>query len=84
MKNVMVGDEPLDLSKTYTVAGLDFFMKYHGSGFGMMGPDEVILDEVKMDNQVFMDYITGKLNGVVGEEYANPYGQGRIKITGAE
>ena len=84
VKNVMVGDEPLDLSKTYTVAGLDFFMKYHGSGFGMMGPDEVILDEVKMDNQVFMDYITGKLNGVVGEEYANPYGQGRIKITGAE
>ena len=25
-----------------------------------------------------MDYITGTLGGVVGEEYAEPYGQGRI------
>ena len=27
---------------------------------------------------VVIDYITGTLNGVVGEAYANPYGQGRI------
>ena len=84
VKNVMVGEEPLDLNKTYTVSGMDFFMKYHGSGFGMMGEEEVILDEVKMDNQVVMDYITGELNGVVGEEYADPHGQGRIRIFGAE
>ncbi len=84
VKNVMAGDEPLDLARTYMVAGLDFVMKYHGSGFGMMGPEEVVLDEVKMDNQVIIDYIIGKLNGVVGEEYADPYGQGRIKITGAD
>ena len=44
----------------------------------------MILDEVKMDNQVVMDYITGELNGVVGEEYADPHGQGRIRIFGAE
>ena len=84
VKNVMVGEEPLDLNKTYTVSGMDFFMKYHGSGFGMMGEEEVILDEVKMDNQVVMDYITGELNGIVGEEYADPYGQGRIRIFGVE
>ena len=84
VKNVMVGEEPLDLNKTYTVSGMDFFMKYHGSGFGMMGEEEVILDEVKMDNQVVMDYITGELNGVVGDEYADPHGQGRIRIFGVE
>jgi hypothetical protein len=35
---------------------------------------------VKLDNQVLIDYITETLGGVVGEEYADPYGQGRIVI----
>jgi hypothetical protein len=33
-----------------------------------------------LDNQVLIDYITGTLGGSVGEEYDNPYGQGRITI----
>ena len=31
-----------------------------------------------LDNQVLINYITGTLGGVVGEQYANPYGEGRI------
>ena len=84
VRNVMVGDKPLDLSKTYTVAGLSFFMKEHGSGFGMMGEDEVIQDEIILDNQAVIFYIMDTLNGVIGEEYADPYGQGRIRISGIE
>ena len=38
----------------------------------------VLLDSVKIDNQGTIDYITEVLGGVVGEEYADPYGQGRI------
>ena len=31
-----------------------------------------------MHNQVLITYITTTLGGVVGEQYANPYGDGRI------
>ena len=31
-----------------------------------------------LDNQVLINYLTGTLGGVVGEEYADPYGEGRI------
>ena len=34
--------------------------------------------KLKLDNQVLKDYITGTLEGVIGEEYSDPYGQGRI------
>jgi len=45
---------------------------------------KVLQQSVKLDNQLLIDYIQGTLNGVVGEEYSNPYGQGRIVIIGAE
>ena len=41
---------------------------------------KVLQECVKLDNQVLIDYITGTLGGSVGEEYDNPYGQGRITI----
>ena len=40
----------------------------------------ILQDKVKLDNQVLIDYITETLGGNVGEEYADPYGQGRIVI----
>ena len=40
----------------------------------------VLQDNVKLDNQVLIDYIVDTLGGEVGEEYADPYGQGRITI----
>lgn len=39
---------------------------------------ELLLEDTKLDNRVLIDYITEKLGGVVGGEYADPYGQGRI------
>ena len=34
----------------------------------------------RLDDQLLIDYIVDTLGGVIGEEYAKPYGQGRIKI----
>ena len=34
------------------------------------------------DNQVLINYLVEGLGGNVGEEYADPYGQGRITIIG--
>ena len=78
VKNVMVGGEPLDLEKTYTLASHNYMLKNNGDGYTMFAGANILQDEVKLDNQVLKDYITGTLGGVIGEEYADPYGQGRI------
>lgn len=78
VKNVMVGGEDLVLDKTYTLASHNYMLKNAGDGFTMFQNDPILQDEVMIDNQVLINYITGTLGGVVGEQYANPYGDGRI------
>ena len=41
---------------------------------------KILQNSVKLDNQVLIDYVANTLGGVIGEEYADPYGQGRITI----
>jgi 2',3'-cyclic-nucleotide 2'-phosphodiesterase (5'-nucleotidase family) len=80
VKNVMVGDEPIDPAKMYTLAGHNYMLLGHGDGYTMFDGAELLLDRVKIDNQVLIDYITGTLGGVIGEQYKEPYGEGRITI----
>ena len=40
----------------------------------------LVSDQIMIDNQCLLGYITDTLGGVIGEEYADPYGQGRITI----
>lgn len=84
VKNVMVGDEPLDPEKVYKVAGMDYLMMDEGDGFTMFKDGLVLLDRVKIDHEVLLEYFINTLHGVIGSEYSDPYGQGRIIITGAE
>lgn len=74
--------EPLDPAATYTLAGHNYMLKQGGDGFTMFGEDNIklLLDETMVDNEVLIDYLTENLDGVIGEEYADPYGQGRITI----
>ena len=78
VKNVKVGGEELVLDKVYTVASHNYMLKNGGDGFNMFMNCKLLQDEVMIDNQVLINYITGTLGGVVGEAYAEPYGQGRI------
>ncbi|MBQ2976459.1 MAG: bifunctional metallophosphatase/5'-nucleotidase [Clostridia bacterium] len=80
VKNVTVNGEPLDLEKTYTIASHNFLLKSGGDGTNMFMADPLLLDEIKLDYQVVIDYIVGTLNGVVGEEYAEMYPVERIII----
>ena len=41
---------------------------------------KVVKDDAMVDVDVLSTYISEKLGGTVGEEYANPAGQGRITI----
>ena len=78
VKNVKVGGEALDLTKTYTLAGHDHTLLNGGGGMTMFANCKVLRKNVKLDNQVLIDYIVDTLGGVAGEAYADPYGQGRI------
>lgn len=80
VSNVYVGDEPLDLSKTYTVASHDYYLVNFGSGMTMFRDCNMIAKEVALDNQALIDYITEELGGTVGEGYSDPRGSGRIVI----
>ena len=80
VKNVTVGGESLDLDKTYVLACHDYYIKNAGGGFNMFLDNNLLQDCVMLDNQILIEYITEYLSGVVGEEYANPFGQGRITI----
>ena len=78
VKNVVIGGEALDVAKTYSLASHNYMLKSAGDGFSMFAGATLLIDETLIDNQALITYITTNLGGVVGEEYANPYGQGRI------
>jgi 2',3'-cyclic-nucleotide 2'-phosphodiesterase (5'-nucleotidase family) len=80
VRNVRIGGKPLDPKKTYTLASHNYLIKNGGDGYPCFMDNKLLLDEVMLDNQVLISYIVDKLGGVVGSEYANIYGQGRIII----
>ena len=84
VRNVLVGGEPLDPEKIYTLASHDYQLLNHGDGYTMFDGCKVLQESVKLDNQVLIDYITQTLGGVVSDGYEEPYGQGRIVSVGAE
>lgn len=77
---VMVEDEPLVLNKTYTLASHNYMIKNGGDGYTMFMDDKMIKDSVVIDNGALINYITENLSGVIGDEYKNPKGSGRIII----
>ena len=80
VKDVTIGGEPLDPEKTYTLASHNYKLKDCGDGYSMFADNVFLQDSVMIDNQVLINYIVDVLGGTVGEEYADPYGQGRITI----
>ena len=80
VKDVTIGGEPLDPEKTYTLASHNYKLKDCGDGYSMFADNLFLQDSVMIDNQVLINYIVDVLGGTVGEEYADPYGQGRITI----
>ncbi len=78
VKDVMVGDEPIDPDATYTLASHNYMFKEGGDGINMFMNDKLIVDESMPDNQVLITYIVDHLDGVVPAVYAEP--QGRITV----
>ena len=78
--DIKVGNEPLDLNRIYTVASHNYMLKLAGDGMTMFADSNIIRDEVMMDVDILSTYIRSNLGGIVGAEYQNPLGQGRITI----
>lgn len=83
VKDVMVGEEALDLEKTYTLAINRYYSEECGDGMTMFKGSKVISpaegEEWTVDHDVIIDYLAS-LGDHVGEDYADPYGQGRITL----
>lgn len=79
--DVRINGEPIDPNRLYTVGGLDFTLLRGGDGFSMFSGCEVLTDCGPKDYELVSAYLTHSLNGVIGQEYADPNGQGRIIIT---
>ena len=83
VKDVKVGEEDLDLEKTYTLAINKYYAEEAGDGMTMFKGSKVISpaegEDWLIDHDVVIDYLKS-MDGKVSEEYADPYGQGRIKL----
>ena len=95
VQNVQILDKetgkylPLDLEKTYTLAGHNYMIQDMGDGFAMFGNNvNILIDSGIPDNKVLIDYIQSMpenedgLHVVTG--YTNPKGEGRIIIPNGE
>ncbi len=83
VRNVTVGGEPIDPDKLYTVAGVEYVLLNNGDGLKAFDGATVVKDDVMIDSQLLIDYITDDLGGEIGAEYSDPLGQGRITVTGS-
>lgn len=71
--------EPIDLSRTYSLATIDYCIT--GGGLqGMLKKNHVVRPNICIYSDCLIQYVTKHLGGHIGKEYANQTGQGRITI----
>lgn len=80
VRDIYVGEEPLDVNRTYTLASHNYWLKSGGDGMSMLMGCPILKDETMVDVDTITSYISEYLGGSVGEEYKDPRGQGRITI----
>ena len=77
--NVKIGDEPIDLSRTYSVASSSYYL-FEATG-SITGIDESKCRCIGMDCDVLERYITETLGGVIPDSlYGSLSGDGRIHL----
>ena len=80
VRDIYVGEEPLDVNRTYTLASHNYWLKSGVDGMSMLMGCPILKDETVVDVDTITSYISEYLGGTVGEEYKDPRGQGRITI----
>ena len=80
VKNVTAGGEPIDPEATYSVAGIDYLLTDNGNGQTAFDGATLLAEDLALDVDALAAYVVEKLGGAIGEEYADPCGEGRIVI----
>ena len=80
VSDVRFGGQPLDINKKYPVGGTTYVLKDGGDGNVMFKGCKLLKDGEISDVDAIMEYIQKQLDGKIGEQYNNPYGDGRIRI----
>ena len=80
VKDVMVGGKPIDPDKIYTVGGTTYVLKDGGNGMVMFKGAKLIDDGSMTDADMIIEFVQNHKNAIIGEEYADWKGQGRITI----
>ncbi len=79
--NVLVGGEPVDLEKKYTVAGTVYVLASGGDGLTMLEGAKIVQQEgLSCDSEMLIEYLEMLGGKITAEMYGNPDGDGRIKI----
>ena len=79
VKNVMVGGEPMDVNKIYTLGSHNYLLQ--SGAYTMFNDAKILRDEIMPDNEALITYIKDNLGGVLkADGYENPYGAGRITV----
>jgi hypothetical protein len=76
--DVMVGGEPLDVKKTYTVITTEYILLESGDGMTMFKGVKILEQYDDPDSEFLVKYLRDYLKGEVPEEYKDIAGQGRI------
>lgn len=86
IQNVRIGNEPINLDKTYTLAGSTYVLLQGGDGLTMLDGARIVQkDGLPCDSEMLIKYFTETLNGKITDEmYGNPNGDGRIRIIDTE
>ena len=79
--SVMIGNEPLDPDKLYTVASSSYLLKTGGDHGILANGVKSIYEEPYADNEMLAMYLEKILEGEVPELYADMNGTGRIQIS---
>ncbi len=83
--NVYVGGEPVELDKTYTLAGSAYVLMQGGDGLTMLdGATVVQYEGLPCDSEMLIEYLEILGGKITAEKYGNPDGDGRIKIIDAD
>ena len=69
----------LEVAGKYILAGFNYHLLSLGDGMAMFAGAKLIDAEGTLDIELLEEYITQHLDGVIGEEYADP--QGRLTFT---
>lgn len=80
VKNVMIGQEPIDPEAYYTVASNDYLLLYCAEGFTMFRDAEVLKRDAMPDHQVLYRYLCEDLaHQLTKAQYQKPAGRINIK-----